>query len=72
MVKQMEEIIRTVRAFYTGKPASKIVTIPKEIRVRLGEENTDFFIVKIDRKKRIILEPIKRAQNVRAVSQNEA
>jgi len=58
----MEEIIKTVRAFYSGKPASKIVTIPKEIRVRLGEENTDLFIVKLDQKNRIVFEPIIRNQ----------
>ena len=57
-----EKIITTVKAFYSGKPDSKIVTIPKKIREKLGEQNTDLFIVKLDDKGRIIYEPIKKVQ----------
>jgi hypothetical protein len=56
----VETIIRTVKAYQTGKPDSKVVTIPKEIREKLGEANTDLFIVKLDEKGRIIYEPIKK------------
>lgn len=48
----------TAKAYLTDK--SKVVVIPKSLRIQLGEENTDLFIVKIDEKKRIIFEPIKK------------
>jgi len=55
-----ETIITTVKAYRSGSPDSKIVTIPKKVREKLGEENTDLFIVKLDDKGRIIYEPIKK------------
>lgn len=58
-----ERIISTAKAFCSGIPASKIVVIPKKVRQILGEENTDFFVVKLDRKGRIIFEPIKNPQS---------
>ena len=61
-MKTREEVITTVKSFKSGKQGSKLVTIPREIRDRLGDENTDFFIVGLDRKGRIIFEPIRRKQ----------
>jgi len=52
----VEQIITTVKAYVTD--TSKVVVIPKKIREKLGEENTDLFIVKLDDRNRIILEPI--------------
>ena len=46
--------------FVNRSDCSKVVVIPKKLRELLGEENTDLFIVKIDEKQRIILEPIKK------------
>jgi len=57
-----ETVIATVKAFSSGKPDSKIVTIPKQIRKILGDENTEFFIVLLDGRGRIIYEPIKRGK----------
>lgn len=54
----MEKIVTTAKAYMTD--SSKVVVIPKSLRIQLGEENTDLFIVKIDEKKRIIFEPIKK------------
>ena len=51
-----EILIATVKAWETGKPDSKVVTIPKKIRKRLGDP--DHFIVKLDEKGRIIYEPL--------------
>lgn len=59
----VETIITTVKAYHSGNPDSKIVTIPKKIREKLGEENTDLFIVKLDDKGRIIYEPIKKCEH---------
>jgi bifunctional DNA-binding transcriptional regulator/antitoxin component of YhaV-PrlF toxin-antitoxin module len=54
----MEKIVTTAKAYLTDR--SKVVVIPKKLRNQLGEENTDLFIVKLDEKQRIILEPIKK------------
>ena len=59
MSETHEIIIGTVKAFCTSKHGSKVVTILKEVRERLGEENTKHFIQKLDSRGRIILEPIK-------------
>jgi bifunctional DNA-binding transcriptional regulator/antitoxin component of YhaV-PrlF toxin-antitoxin module len=56
----MEKIITTAKAYFTD--SSKVVVIPKALRIQLGEENTDLFIVKLDEKQRIILEPILKSQ----------
>jgi bifunctional DNA-binding transcriptional regulator/antitoxin component of YhaV-PrlF toxin-antitoxin module len=53
-----EKIITTAKAYHTDN--SKVVVIPVRLRRDLGEENTDLFIVKLDEKQRIILEPIKK------------
>jgi len=53
-----EKIITTAKAYLTD--SSKVVVIPKELRRRLGEQNTDLFVIKLDDKQRIILEPIKK------------
>jgi len=52
-----EVLIATVKAWETGKTDSKVVTIPKKIRKKLGDP--DHFAVKLDNKGRIIYEPIK-------------
>ena len=54
----VEQIITTAKAYFTDR--SKVVVIPKRLRKILGEENTDLFIVKLDEKQRIVLEPIKK------------
>ena len=54
----VEQIITTAKAYLTDR--SKVVVIPKRLRKILGEENTDLFIVKLDEKQRIVLEPIKK------------
>ena len=54
----VEQVISTAKAYMTD--SSKVVVIPRALRRRFGEENTDLFIVKIDDKQRIILEPIKK------------
>jgi virulence-associated protein VagC len=53
-----EIIITTAKAYRTDN--SKVIVIPRKLRKELGEENTDLFIIKLDDKKRIILEPIKK------------
>jgi len=53
-----EEIVTTAKAYLTDH--SKVVVIPKKIRRKLGENNTSFFVVKLDDKGRIIYEPIKK------------
>jgi bifunctional DNA-binding transcriptional regulator/antitoxin component of YhaV-PrlF toxin-antitoxin module len=53
-----ETIITTAKAYHTD--SSKVIVIPRKLRRKLGEENTDLFIVKLDEKQRIILEPIKK------------
>jgi bifunctional DNA-binding transcriptional regulator/antitoxin component of YhaV-PrlF toxin-antitoxin module len=53
-----EQVITTAKAYLTDR--SKVVVIPRALRRRLGEENTDLFIIKLDDKQRIILEPIKK------------
>jgi bifunctional DNA-binding transcriptional regulator/antitoxin component of YhaV-PrlF toxin-antitoxin module len=53
-----ERIITTAKAYLTD--SSKVVVIPRKLRRQLGEENTDFFVVKLDGKGRIIYEPIKK------------
>ena len=54
----VEQIITTAKAYLTDR--SKVVVIPKRLRKMLGEENTDLFIIKLDEKQRIVLEPIKK------------
>ena len=54
----IETIITTAKAYHSDN--SKVVVIPRKLRSKLGEENTDLFIVKLDEKLRIILEPIKK------------
>jgi len=54
-----EEVISTAKAYLSGS-RSKVVVIPMEIRKRLGEKNTDLFIVTLDEKQRIIFTPIKK------------
>jgi len=53
-----ETIITTAKAYLTD--SSKVVVIPMQLRRKLGEENTDLFILKLDDKGRIILEPIRK------------
>ena len=53
-----EKVITTAKAYLTD--SSKVVVIPKKLRNKLGEKNTDLFIVKLDDKGRIIYEPIKK------------
>jgi len=53
-----EKVVTTAKAYFTDR--SKVVVIPKKLREKLGEENTDFFIVKVDDRGRIIYEPIKK------------
>ena len=53
-----EEIVTTAKAYFADK--SKVIVIPKILRKKIGEQNTDLFIVKLDEKQRIIFEPIKR------------
>jgi len=55
-----EQIITTAKAYLTD--SSKVVVIPKKLRRKLGERNTDFFIIKLDGQNRIILEPIKKGE----------
>jgi len=55
-MSENEEIVSIARAYLTD--SSKVVVIPKKLRRKLGERNTDFFIVKLDARGRIILEPI--------------
>lgn len=54
----VETIVTTAKAYITD--TSKVVVIPMELRRKLGEKNTDLFIVKLDDRQRIILEPIKK------------
>ena len=61
MTKQTEETITTAKAYLTD--SSKVVVIPQQLRKRFGEKNTDLFIVKLDEKGRIILEPIKKEKD---------
>jgi bifunctional DNA-binding transcriptional regulator/antitoxin component of YhaV-PrlF toxin-antitoxin module len=53
-----EQIITTAKAYLSDH--SKVVVIPIRLRRKLGEKNTDLFIVKLDEQQRIILEPIKK------------
>jgi len=53
-----EQIITTAKAYLTDH--SKVVVIPKKLRQKLGERNTDLFIVKLDEQERIVFEPIKK------------
>lgn len=54
----VETIVTTAKAYITD--TSKVVVIPMELRRKLGEKNTDLFIVKLDDRQRIILEPIRK------------
>ena len=54
----VEQIVTTAKAYLTDR--SKVVVIPRRLRKELGEENTDLFIIKLDERQRIILEPIKK------------
>jgi len=56
----VEQIVTTAKAYLTDR--SKVVVIPKALRRKLGEENTDLFIIKLDDKQRIILEPIRKSK----------
>jgi len=58
LVKVVEKILTTAKTFKTA--GSKIIVIPKKLRIKLGEENTDPFMLKLDGRGRIILEPIKK------------
>jgi bifunctional DNA-binding transcriptional regulator/antitoxin component of YhaV-PrlF toxin-antitoxin module len=61
MMVMKERIITTAKAYLTdSKKGSKVVVIPRQIRKELGERNTDLFIVKLDERNRIILEPIRK------------
>ena len=51
-----EQVISTAKAYLSD--SSKVVVIPKKLRKQLGERNTDLFIIKLDDRQRIILEPI--------------
>jgi bifunctional DNA-binding transcriptional regulator/antitoxin component of YhaV-PrlF toxin-antitoxin module len=53
-----EKIITTAKAYLTDH--SKVVVIPRKLRQKLGEKNTDLFIVKLDNQDRIIYQPIKK------------
>ena len=59
-----EMIVTTAKAYHTDN--SKVIVIPKKLRRELGEENTDLFIIKLDDKKRIILEPILKSRKISA------
>jgi bifunctional DNA-binding transcriptional regulator/antitoxin component of YhaV-PrlF toxin-antitoxin module len=54
----VERIITTAKAYHSDN--SKVIVIPIKLRRDLGEDNTDLFIIKVDEKQRIILEPIKK------------
>ncbi len=54
----VEQVVTTAKAYLTD--SSKVVVIPRQLRKMLGEENTDLFIVKLDEKQRIVLEPIRK------------
>jgi bifunctional DNA-binding transcriptional regulator/antitoxin component of YhaV-PrlF toxin-antitoxin module len=58
----VETVVTTAKAYITD--TSKVVVIPMSLRRKLGEENTDLFIVKLDGKQRIILEPIRKTEAV--------
>jgi len=53
-----ERVVTIAKAYFTD--SSKVVVIPRKLRQELGEENTDLFIVKVDERRRIIYEPIKK------------
>jgi len=53
-----ERVVTIAKAYFTD--SSKVVVIPRKLREKLGEENTDLFIVKVDDRGRIIYEPIKK------------
>ncbi|MGD0978908.1 MAG: AbrB/MazE/SpoVT family DNA-binding domain-containing protein [Candidatus Bathyarchaeia archaeon] len=55
-----EEVITTCKAYLSDH--SKVVVIPRALRRRFGEKNTDLFILKVDDQGRIILEPIKKEE----------
>jgi len=57
-----EQIITTAKAYLSDH--SKVVVIPKKLRRKLGERNTDLFIVKLDEQQRIVLEPILRQKKL--------
>jgi len=56
--RNLEEQIDMVRVFEVGKPDSLAVVIVKEARDRLNIQRGDKFNLKIDRRGRIILEPL--------------
>jgi DNA-binding transcriptional regulator/RsmH inhibitor MraZ len=58
-----ETIITTAKAYLTD--TSKVIVIPMKLRRKLGENNTDLFIIKLDDKQRIILEPIRKTEAFR-------
>jgi len=54
-----EEVVELVRAFEVGRPDSLVVVIPKSIRERMRIEKGTRFYMKVDRKGRLIYEPMK-------------
>jgi bifunctional DNA-binding transcriptional regulator/antitoxin component of YhaV-PrlF toxin-antitoxin module len=55
-----EEVITTCKAYLSD--SSKVVVIPRSLRRKLGERNTDLFVLKLDSQNRIILEPIRKQE----------
>ena len=61
MIKMAEQIVGIVKAYPVGDPDSIVVVIPKEAHGKLGNHlKGQRFLVKIDDKRRIIYEPIKK------------
>jgi len=54
-----EEVVQLVKAFEVGKPDSLVVVIPKAIRQRMCIEKGTRFYMKVDRRGRLIYEPMK-------------
>jgi len=68
-MSENEQVVSIAKAYLTD--SSKVVVIPKKLRRKLGERNTDFFIVKLDARGRIILEPIIEAQQPLELKEGE-
>jgi hypothetical protein len=54
-----EEVVQLVKAFEVGRPDSLVVVIPKAIRDRMRIEKGTRFYMKVDRRGRLIYEPMK-------------
>lgn len=54
-----EEVVDLVKAFEVGKPDSLVVVIPKVIRDRMHIEKGTRFYMKVDRRGRLIYEPMR-------------